>query len=38
MAAPKVIAKDKNMFSVGIKVTITASIDVILMSLGNNQK
>ena len=38
MVAPKVIVKDKNMFSVGIKATITASINVILMSLGNNLK
>ena len=34
MAASKVIASDKNMFSVGIKVTIIASTDVIL----KNQK
>ena len=32
MAASKVIAKDKNAFSASIKVTIIASIDVILMS------
>ena len=42
MAVPKVIAKDKNTFSGSIKVTIIASIVVILMSfLGNdltNQK
>ena len=31
MAASKVIAKDKNKFSVSIKVTIIASIDVILI-------
>ena len=31
MAASKVIAADKNMLSVGIKVTIIASIDVILI-------
>ena len=33
MAASKVIATDTNMFSVGIKVTIIASIDVILICL-----
>ena len=38
MAASKVIATDKNMFSVGIKVCIIASIDVILMFLGNDRK
>ena len=37
MAASKVIAKDKNTLSASIKVTIIASIVVILMSfLGNN--
>ena len=42
MMASRVIAKDKNTFSVSIKITILASIDVILMTfLGNdvtNQK
>ena len=33
MGASKVIAADKNMFNVGVKVTITASIDAILMFL-----
>ena len=33
MAASKVIAIDKNMFKVGIKVTNTASINVMLLSL-----
>ena len=33
MAAFKVIASDKDMFHVGIKVTIIALIDVILMFL-----
>ena len=33
MVASKVIATDKNIFSVGIKVTIIASIDVILICL-----
>ena len=36
MAASKVIAKDKNAFSASIKVTIIASIDVILMSFISN--
>ena len=36
MAASKVIAKDKNMFSVGIKVTVITSIDHIF--LGNDLK
>ena len=42
MAASKVIAKDKSTFNASIKVTIIASIVIILMSfLGNgltNQK
>ena len=39
MAASKVIAKDKNTFSVRIKVNVIASIDVILICpLGNDLK
>ena len=36
MTASKVIAKDKNTFSARIKVTIIASIVVILMSFLDN--
>ena len=36
MAASKVIPKDKNTFSASIKVTIIASVDVILMSFISN--